>query len=205
MQRRRDRKGLTYLGLAPVFPDSETGRLRFKRSQLRYAPEFGERRRVRETERETEGCEVRNRRTGGFTTATTQSVFAAVIPPGATVIVTQASTAVPQFQFDLSDCTAVSTPASGALWGVNVTGTVRVTQIVAGDRMIWNDPVGVDVSTFAPGSSMRGVVMGHCASPSQQITVTLAVTFVSVDPGPQAVAGTVSFSFFGRKPLRHGC
>lgn len=37
-----DKRELTYLGVAPVRRNPRTGNLQFKRSQLRYAPEFGD-------------------------------------------------------------------------------------------------------------------------------------------------------------------
>lgn len=65
-----------------------------------------------------------------------------------------------------------------------------VTSIIFGDRLVWNDPVGVPITAFAAGSQLRGVLRGHIARPNSNILVATTAS----------AASTQIVTVFGRKP-----
>jgi len=70
-----------------------------------------------------------------------------------------------------------------------------VTSIFFGDRVVWSNSDGIDVSVFASNSFMRGLLRGQSLRAGLDITVN----------GNMPGAGNFSVTIIGKKPLGHRC
>jgi hypothetical protein len=68
-----------------------------------------------------------------------------------------------------------------------------VTSIFFGDRVVWSNSDGIDVSVFASNSFMRGLLRGQSLRAGLDITVN----------GNMPGAGNFSVTIIGKKPLGH--
>ena len=81
---------------------------------------------------------------------------------------------------------------------VTFTGSLSgatVTSIFFGDRVVWSNSDGIDVSVFASNSFMRGLLRGQSLRAGLDITVN----------GNMPGAGSFSVTIIGKKPLGHRC
>jgi hypothetical protein len=81
---------------------------------------------------------------------------------------------------------------------VTFTGSLSgatVTSIFFGDRVVWSNSDGIDVSVFASNSFMRGLLRGQSLRAGLDITVN----------GNMPGAGNFSVTIIGKKPLGHRC
>ncbi|MFH1466427.1 MAG: hypothetical protein ABIO70_18735, partial [Pseudomonadota bacterium] len=68
-----------------------------------------------------------------------------------------------------------------------------VTSIFFGDRVVWSNSDGIDVSVFASNSFMRGLLRGQSLRAGLDITVN----------GNMPGQGSFSVTIIGQKPVGH--
>lgn len=92
---------------------------------------------------------------------------------------TFAATVIPQYDFNLTDIT------------FDAPSGTTVSEIKAGDRVLWSSSSGIPMSMFSSTSFKQGLIKGgHCRA-----GLTLRVTFTAT-----ATSGVVNCVFLGEKP-----
>lgn len=116
---------------------------------------------------------------GGLTANVTSVAMGAMVTLSATATIT------PQHDFVDQDLTVVPTTAIGAASPNGLTlNWANVLAVSFADRDVWNEPTGVPIGAFAPGSFLRGVAKGSRIRGGLSIRIAMQWNVTEAGVGP---------------------